>query len=335
MSSAAVALVVAAVTQYAFGERRSARVVRLLAWLVALALLTAVGLGDGAAATPPAGLLARFAPVLVLHPAERFAPVPVEGFIADSDFLVQAPDGTWQPSAEPFPGSASTSRLDQRSCRAIEGTAAIDCYAQAQAAHDAGPTAYGAVFRSKGRIALQYWLFYPYNLWSQTTTAGTVTQAHEGDWEQVTVLLDAKEKPVLVGLSRHCAGVRRPWSKAPRQGTHPLVHVALGSHANGFTTGTTPQEMRCWPEAARAILKAYGLTTLVDVAAPGARLRPRIVRVSSSTPAWMTFRGTWGETQYVTFPGNDPFGSGAGPRSPAFQKPWRAPFATPLSWPLG
>ena len=62
-------------------------------------------------------------------------------------------------------------------------------------------------------------------------------QAHEGDWEMVTVLV-RNGRPVTVGYSQHCTGERRPWAAVERwQGsTHPVVYVAAGSHANLFAS---------------------------------------------------------------------------------------------------
>jgi hypothetical protein len=285
-------------------------------------------------ATSPQGLLARYAPVLVLHPQERLVPVPVDGFIADSDLLARAADGSWQPLAGALGAAPRGSRLDQRSCRAVDGPGALDCYADAEASHAAAPTVYGAVFRSGKRVALQYWLFYPANIWTPTVTPGSSWQAHEGDWEAVTVLLDASERPFLVGLSRHCSGVRRAWAAAPKRAGHPLVYVALGSHANGFRPGVQAQERRCWPKEALAIFDAYK-ESLVDHAASGRVVRPRVLRVTSAAPEWMRFPGTWGEDQYVAFPNNPPFRFGAGPEGPSFHTLWRAPFATPLGWASG
>lgn len=272
--------------------------------------------------------------MLVLHPAERFAPVPVDGFLADSDLLVRTADGTWQPLPGPLAAAPPGSRLDQRACRAADGPAALDCYARAQEAHAAVPTAYGAVFRSRAGIALQYWLFYPVNVWSPDVPPGPAWQSHEGDWEAVTVLLDARERPLLVGLSRHCGGVSRPWESAPRRGARPLVQVALGSHANDFRAGVRQQERRCWPKEALAIFDAFR-QRLVDRSGGGAVVRPRVVPVTAARPEWMRFPGSWGEDQYVAFPNNPPFRFGAGPAGPAFHALWRRPFATPRAWPRG
>src|SRR5215211_8608953 len=77
---------------------------------------------------PPsaAALLARYAPVVVLHPAERAAPTNVEGFIADSEL--------------------AGGRYDVRGCSAREGLAALQCYDDAD--EPAAPVVYGAVFRA-------------------------------------------------------------------------------------------------------------------------------------------------------------------------------------------
>ena len=104
-------------------------------------------------APSPAELLARHAPILVLHPAERFQPVPVDGFLADADLQRKTPTG-WEKIDAPLPAGGADLQLDQRLCRAIEGMAAAPCYAQAEAAHAAAPIVYGTVLRSKTRTDL-------------------------------------------------------------------------------------------------------------------------------------------------------------------------------------
>lgn len=309
--------------------RRAAAAVGLALGLAAVAGVLAVPEARGAT---PAQLLARHAPVLVLHPAERFAPVPVAGFLADSDLLVRAPDGTWQAATAALPQAGPAARLDQRSCRAVDGSAALDCYAAAEEAHAAAPTVYGAMFRTRDRIALQYWLFYPANIFSLASTAGLFWQSHEGDWEAVTVLLDTRERPLLVGLSEHCVGARRDWATAPRRGSRPIVYVALGSHANYFTPGKKPLARSCWPKEALAVYDAYKVP-LLDSAARGRTVTPGVSRVTAASPSWMAFAGTWGEDQFVRFPGVDPLRYGAGPAGPAFHGLWRRPVTTVLAWP--
>lgn len=300
------------------------------------ALLLAAAAGNLAAGPAAAAtdlqLLARHAPVLVLHPAEPFVPVAVDGFLADSDLVRRAADGTWGPAGVDLASARAGDRLDQRACRAVDGPAALGCYAGAQAAHDSASTAYGALFRRGRLVALQYWLFYPVNVYRPPTTAGEFWQAHEGDWEAVTVLLGPDGRPATVGLSRHCGGVTREWRRAPRQGAHPVAYVALGSHALGFAPGATRLEERCWPPEALSIYRAYGVT-LRDRSGEGRRVRPRVVRVTATAPGWMRFPGAWGEDQYVRFPDVEPLRFGQGPVGPAFHELWRRPFATPVAWP--
>ena len=299
--------------------------------LVTCILVPAAG-GAPESSTPPlATLLARHAPILVLHPAERFRPVPVEGFLADADLQRMTAAG-WENVAGPLPPGGADLRLDQRSCRAVDGVAASPCYAQAEAAHRADTVVYGAAFRVKDRIALQYWLWYPFNDYSPTIPPGEVWQVHEGDWESVSVILDLEGRPLLVALSKHCAGTRRPWVMAPKRGGHPLVHVALGSHANYFGVGAYAHSPACWPPELRDIVRAL---KLVDHTGAGRTVRPRLVPVTSRRPAWMRYAGSWGEDGFLHFANNDPIAYRGSPRGPAFQDQWRAPVADVLSWPSG
>ena len=87
---------------------------------------------------------------------------------------------------------------------------------------------YGAVHRRGGKIVVQYWLFAPLNLWSPVVPpASDAWQAHEGDWEHVAIVLDARGTPLHAGYAQHCGGVRVPWVRVPlRRGTlRPVVYV--------------------------------------------------------------------------------------------------------------
>ena len=284
-----------------------------------------------AAPPPVSALLARHLPILVLHPEENFRPVRVEGFLADAD-LTQSTSSGWVPVPGPLPAGGAALRLDQRSCRAIDGPAATPCYVAAEAAHPASQVVYGASFRTKTRIALQYWLWYPYDDYVAPLSRGEVWQVHEGDWESVSIILDLSGAPLSVALSAHCKGSRRTWARTQKRGVHPLVYVALGSHANYFGRGLHRHNPVCWPREVRDVVRAL---MLVDRTASGETVHPQLVRVNAKTPSWMTFAGTWGETGYVHFPNNPPIAYGAGPRGPAFHAQWRRPVAEVLSWPAG
>jgi hypothetical protein len=259
--------------------------------------------------------------------------VPVNGFLADSDLQRRSAAG-WETIDGPLPSGGAGLRLDQRLCRAIEGVAETSCYQAAQQAHGSTPVVYGAAFRRKNRIDLQYWIWYPWNGYSPTVPAGELWQVHEGDWEAVSVLLDLGGKPLVVGYSQHSEGKRRDWGKGPKQGLRPLAYVALGSHANYFGPGKHRLDPRSVPPLLISIIEAHGVAP-VEHTAKGRIVRPRLVPVSSSMPGWMAFAGTWGEDGYVHFPGNAPLASRAGPRGPAFHEQWRRPVAEVLSWPRG
>ena len=278
-----------------------------------------------------ATLLRRHLPVLVLHPAERYPPVAVDAFLGASDQLVRRPDGTF---GAPAAGEAPT-RLDVRGCTVVLGPAEIACYEPLAAGT---PTIYGAVHRRSGRIVVQYWFFAPVNLWSPVVpAAANAWQAHEGDWEHVAVVLDSRGAPLHAGYAQHCGGVRVPWSRVPLQrGTRrPIVHVGLGSHASYLRAGVHVTDPRCWPDpqVVLSIFKALGYR-LVDHAGGGRRiLSPRLLRLTSTTPSWTAFTGTWGEDQYVRL-GDVTFKDGAGPIGPSHKRAWRDPVGTVASWPL-
>jgi hypothetical protein len=305
---------------------------RLVALVVLLGLVVAPWSGAATPRKPSlATLLGRHVPILVLHPDERFQPVAVDGFLADSD-LTRKTEAGWEKVDGPLPAGGADLRLDQRLCRAIDGLAASPCYAAAETAHDSGPVVYGAAFRTKTRIDLQYWLWYPYDDFSPTYPAGAFWQVHEGDWEAVSVILDAGAKPLAAAYSQHRKGKRRAWGAVPRRGARPLVYVGLGSHANFFGPGEQPLAPPAVDQATINVMRAYGIAVPADHTGNGALVRPKLVRVTTRTPSWMTFAGAWGETEYLHIPDREPLASGAGPRGPAFHAQLRRPVAEEMGW---
>jgi hypothetical protein len=95
------------------------------------------------------------------------------------------------------------------------------------------PSVYLRVVRDDGlsAITLQFWIFYLYNDWWDT---------HESDWEVVSLFFadQASNEPIAAAYSTHLNCRWRSWetvAKAPGAfGSHPLVYVAAGSHANYF-----------------------------------------------------------------------------------------------------
>ena len=260
-------------------------------------------------------LLARHAPVVVLHPDERSAPTSVEGFIADAALV--------------------GGRYDVRACSARDGLAALQCYDDAD--EPAPPVVYGAVFRASGKTALQYWLFHAFDIWSPfVPQSPDYWKSHEGDWEAVTVLLDAAGRPLEVGASRHCGGARRAWKKVEQRGAHPVVYSALGSHALYFGPGRYAQAKRCWPKEALLVFDAYKVAVVDNAghsrraescrraSSPSRRRRPP--GCASAAPSARASSCTSRRR---------PSSRARGPRGPAFHDLWRRPFAVPRGWPAG
>jgi len=300
---------------------------------------------------PSAQLLARYQPVQVLHPDEAFRPVAVGGVLRTAVLERRTAVG-WVPGGQPRrlpdddpPDCTSTPgqpcwRLHQRGCTASSGVSSVTCYAALEAAQQSANVVYGAVHRSGRRIALQYWYWYLDDFWSgEYPPSDYVWQAHEGDWEVVTVILTRAGRPLLAGYSEHGCGTRRPWARVSKLGrTHPLVYVALGSHANYFEPGPHPLDLRpaCYPSLGAAILRSY-LPEVLDRAARGPMLGPvRLVRVTGAAPRWMRFPGAWGEANFFHAPA--PVGTtvaGPAPEGPAHHAIWRNPIRTVLAWPGG
>lgn len=304
-----------------------------------LALVCTIAAAGAAGAEPGrapslATLLTRHVPVVVLHPDESVEPAAVDGFLVDSDLQRKTASG-WELVAGPLPAGGADLRLDQRLCSPIDGPAATPCYVAAQAIHGGAPVVYGAAFRTKYRIDLQYWFWYPYDDFSPAYPASDFWQAHEGDWESVSVILDRDGNPLNVAYSQHRKGRRRAWAQTPKRGLRPLVYVGLGSHANFFTVGEQPLRVPLVEQAVINLMKAYGVPVPADHTGRGQVLRPTLVRVTTRTPSWMTFAGAWGEAEYVHIPRRDPLFSGLGPRGPAFHAQWQRPVAAEMSWPRG
>jgi hypothetical protein len=312
------------------------------------AIAFAAATGSSNAATPESRLLATYYPVIHFDPLEQFRPTSVQSFIADSDLERLTAPNTWtvvDPSPEPgdlpAPGTGIW-RLNQDSCTPSSVLGGVDCYAAAWNEGSGGPVVYGHVAHDGDHTVLEYWLFYYDDVYSYAyPPSNFIWQAHEGDWEVVNVVLDEDEQPVSAAYSQHCLGDTRTWANMTRVGgTHPVVYVALGSHANYFEAGTHPINLDCVPLPALAILSQLRLPPPDDHMVDGPVIGPASVEgpatpihdIGDDTP-WVDFDGLWGELQWFHAPapiGNVPFGTS--PVGPAQHQVWSHPLATIATW---
>ena len=149
-----------------------------------------------------------------------------------------------------------------------------------------------------GKLALQYWFFYPFNDFNNT---------HEGDWEMTQLVFDAadatealKQDPAKIGYSSHEGAEGAAWGDEKLEivdGTHPVVYPAAGSHANKFTSALY---------LGSSADAGVGCDNTVG---PHRELTP-VVQTIPSDPAaaeaafpWIAFEGRWGELQAAFFNG--------------------------------
>jgi hypothetical protein len=286
--------------------------------LVSATVLSANNYWDGIADSEKVLLAQQYAPILHFSEQEQLFPVNVEYYfqhsvikrIGDNKTIASAPlDGNILRTYR------SPIYYIDNTLGKVEDDKIIEAYR-----HDApssGYTVYARVTRTeyegKTYYIIQYWMFYVFN-------NGKLNR-HEGDWEFIQVELDKTRKPIAVSYSQHRTGERVFWNDVDKEGTHPRVYVALGSHANY----PKPYEGR------------VGLASdVVDSA--GVVLKPsdyRIVMLGSSNThseeqAWLEFAGYWGE---LTAQESILLGE-AGPKGPMFAVhglPWN----DPVGWSAG
>jgi hypothetical protein len=180
---------------------------------------------------------------------------------------------------------------------------------------EAPPTTYAHIAREKGRegLAVQYWFFWYFNQFNDL---------HEGDWEGMQVVFDSsdpatalEEGPSEIGLFQHGGGERGDWDsgKVEKDGTHPVVFPAAGSHATFYEPAVYVENGR----------KGSGVGC-DNTSEPHRRLNVTPIRVPTepgpdSPFAWLNYEGHWGQREK---------GFNNGPTGPAMKDRW----LEPLSW---
>jgi hypothetical protein len=305
---------------------------RLRALLLLLSGTFALGSAPPAAAdlADETALAERFAPVVMLAeqeedcgPGEPYEPTDVELLFDEPTVALRGP---WNavdlveigPSSQDlvdrfeyhldFPGNALDPGCDYErwARRLTEGSApAVYAHVAADPGHP-------------GQLALQYWLFYPFN---------DFNNLHEGDWEMIQLVFDAPdaaealgEEPVSVGYSSHEGAESASWDDDKLEivgSTHPVVYPAAGSHANKYT------------EALYLGSSAEQGVGCDDTRGPHDELRPAVKTIPSDPAAaeaafpWIAFEGRWGELQEAFF---------NGPTGPNLKRQWTEPIEWSEGW---
>ena len=172
---------------------------------------------------------------------------------------------------------------------------------------------YAHIAREDGHpgFALQYWFFWYFNQFNDL---------HEGDWEGMQITFDAatpeaalNEEPSEIILFQHAGGERSHWNdgKVKKDGEHPIVYPAAGSHATFYDSAVYVENGR----------KGSGVGC-DNTSEPVRELRPEPVllpaEVSTTGPfKWLSYEGRWGEREK---------GFNNGPTGPATKTQWSEPF---------
>jgi hypothetical protein len=161
-------------------------------------------------------------------------------------------------------------------------------------------------------FALQYWFFWYFNQFNDL---------HEGDWEGMQLSFEAetttaalREEPHEIIVFQHAGGERASWSdsKVQKEGTHPIVYPAAGSHATFYDSAVYIQNGQ------------HGSGVGCDnTTEPLRELRPRPILLPETASEqgpfeWLSYDGRWGEKEK---------GFNNGPTGPTTKTVWREPFA--------
>jgi hypothetical protein len=309
--------------------------------LLAACAFGAAGTGH-AATVDTAALLARYEPVVEQYRSD-WRPQTIDGFLAGAD-LERLSGSSWpvilhNPSPAALANRGPNQRLDTRGCSPAVNL--DSCYRRRSTA----ASVYGRVWQSSEATVLEYWFFYPLDDWHTPVVAPILWHMHEGDWEEVSVELSPAGVPVSIAASQHDAGVTRPWSRVKLAGgTHPVVYVALGSHANYLSPGYhgVPGVPHVIPPAISGVpLPEPDYTsTQVRLGPPGTGSTPLdVVDISAGAP-WLSFAGSWGDGAFLLAGERTKKGTvfthlriGTSPTGPEFHDTWRTPLLQFRSWP--
>jgi hypothetical protein len=175
---------------------------------------------------------------------------------------------------------------------------------------------------------VEYWFFYAYDRWQAPTAAGLLTQQHKADWEAVVVGL-ADDRPLFVAYSAHCGGTWTGWAKAEKRGLHPVVAVALGSHANYANTAASRASDwgSCEHVPSRTTAALSYTWNVRDRTSADFEVTPAKVIVVRNGDRRTGFAGRWGLTDRTVLQNQRRFklAGGPGPKSPALQDLWSIP----------
>jgi hypothetical protein len=302
---------------------------------LALALLVVVPLALPAAAAgeeadPAQQLIERYAPITMLREqrnppcetsAEQYEPTTVDTVLGNPAVtLKRVEEGGGEELIRHAPTAADIAGLGDEYHLDLPGNPLGDTcvyardFARLKEEGKAPAVTYAHIAHQVGRrgLAVQYWFFWYFNQFNDL---------HEGDWEgmQIAFKADTAEKalaesPREVVLFQHAGGERAAWDdpKLEKEGTHPVVYPAAGSHATFYDStvyienGQGGSGVGCdntSPPVYRLPVRPVAVPTFPTTTGPF---------------RWLTFFGHWGSKEK---------GFNNGPTGPTTKKQWLEPFS--------
>jgi hypothetical protein len=271
------------------------------------------------AASGPAALATSFAPLVHLADTEKNPPMDTAEFLANSSLMWVHDDAcrdktvAEQPVARDLGQGVYHGRMTSRrvtGCRATGPT-----YNSAQQTRpydnpDLGAEGFVLTPHDKslyrqgstdapvyvqyvteegsqaGRKGYVYWFFYPYN---DFPAAGFGD--HEGDWERISVVTDADDRPQRVVYSQHSNRCSENWKDVVGPDGRPQVYVAAGAHGSYPKPGDYDNPEKAVPIADHTSEEGAQWQTWGSVRDVAAQ-------------EWWGYRGGWGKKGHdVSVPG--------------------------------
>lgn len=276
-------------------------------------------------------LAKKYVPIVMLreeqHPpcetsAEQYQPTSVETMLGNPTVTLQKYDettGTLEnvkkaPTIEDIAGLKGDYYLNLRGTALGDTCVYSRDFKQLLLEEKAPAITYAHIAREPNHegFALQYWFFWYFNQFNDL---------HEGDWEGMQLTFESntakealEEEPGEVILFQHAGGEKAKWtdSKLQKEGTHPVVYPAAGSHASFYDAAVYVQNGQNG--------SGVGCDNTTE---PLRELKLRPVTIPEAAPetgpfAWLSYKGRWGEREKS-------FNNG--PTGPATKTVWREPFA--------
>jgi hypothetical protein len=297
----------------------------LVAMLAASAAVLLTGQGAQAATSPAHRLVDSYSPIVMLRAQsdpcdstqEQYEPTTVDTVLGNPRVELVPPQKDEKPvnapTAADVAGLGEGYHLDLPGDPLHPGCTYARDFAARKNAGMAPAITYARIATEQGvsGLVVQYWFFYYFNHFNDL---------HEGDWEGMQIAFDADTPraalasgPLEIALFQHEGGEKASWddAKVEKDGSHPVVYPAAGSHATFYRPAIYVENGRGG--------SGLGCDNTTE---PHRRVKPRPVLVPTTPRTngpfkWLTFRGHWGQEEK---------GYNNGPQGPIEKLQWLEPF---------